>query len=74
MDRVEDPTVGSPNDESKARTPAYASFDSNTDNLLHAFQFITRGIQGFRDDLETKLAPEVMSIAREITQVGRLQG
>ena len=75
MDRiVEEPNASSPSGESKAHTPAYASFDSNTDKLSHVFGFMTRGIQGYVDEFKTKVAPEVMSIAREIAQVGKPQG
>jgi hypothetical protein len=45
MDRVEEPTVSSPSGESKAHTPAYASFDSSTNKLSHLLTFILRGIQ-----------------------------
>jgi len=68
MDRVEEPTVSSPSDESKGRTPAYGSFDSSTDKVLHVFHFLLRGIQTLRDDLATKPAPEVMNIVTEIKQ------
>ena len=71
MDKIVDEAA--PSGESKAHSPAYASFDSNTASLLHAFQFITRGIQGLKDDLESELAPEAMSIARQIKQLGRVQ-
>ena len=71
MDKIVDETA--PSGESKAHTAAYASFDSNTASLLHAFQFITRGIQGLKDDLESELAPEAMSIARQVKQLGRVQ-
>jgi hypothetical protein len=74
MDRVEEPTASSPGGEAKARTPAYASFESNTRNLSHLLRFILRGVQGFREELETKLEPEFTSIATEIAQVGRPQG
>ena len=68
MDRAEEPSVGSPSGESKPRTPAYASFDSSTDKLLHVFHAVLRGMQAFKDDFETKLAPEITSIATEIKQ------
>src|SRR6266542_2782249 len=70
MNKTEEPNASSPSGESKARTPAYASFDSNTDKLLHLLQFIVSGVWGFRDELETKLVPEVMRVAKEIAQVG----
>jgi len=71
MNKTEEPNASSPSGESKARTPAYASFDSNTDKLLHLLQFIVSGVWGFRDELETKLVPEVMRVAKEIAQGGR---
>ena len=74
MDRAEEPDASSPSGEAKARTPAYVSFESSTDKLLQLLQFITRGTESFRDELETKLGPEVMSIATEIAQVRRPQG
>jgi hypothetical protein len=74
MNRTEEPNASSASGESIARTPAFASFDSNTDKLLHLLQFIVSGVWGFRDELETKLAPEVMRIAKEIAQSGRPQG
>ena len=74
MDRVEEPTGSSPSGESKAHTPAYASFDSSTDKLLHLLAFISYGIQGYFDELKTKVAPEAMRIAKEIAQVGKPQG
>jgi hypothetical protein len=74
MDRAEQPDASSLSGEAKARTPAYASFESSTDKLFHLLRFILRGTESFRDELETKLAPEAMSIATEIAQVGRPQG
>ena len=74
MENVKEPTVNLPSDESKQRTPAYANFDSSTDKLLHLMTFILRGLQDFREELETKLGPEVMRIATEIAQRDRLQG
>ena len=63
MDRVEEPSASSPSGEAKARTPAYASFESSTDRLFHLLQFILRGLQDFSDELKT-----------EIAQLGRPQG
>jgi hypothetical protein len=71
MDRVDQPIINSPSSESKIRTPAYANFDSNTDKLLHLLQFILTGVSGFKGEFETKFAPEVMRIAKEIAQIGR---
>lgn len=38
MDTVEEPIASSRIRESRTRTPAYASFDSNTDKLSHLFK------------------------------------
>ena len=49
--------VSSSPSSSQPRTPAYASFDSNTDKLFHLFTFRTRGIEGGRkvvDDLKSE--------------------
>src|SRR5258706_3679598 len=73
MDTVEEPTVSSPSSESKARTPAYASFDSSTDKLLHLLAFISRGVQSYSDELKTKIAPEVTRIVKEIGQLSARQ-
>ena len=51
MDRAEEPSVGSPSGESKPRTPAYASFDSSTDKLLHVFHAVLRGMQALQGRL-----------------------
>jgi len=72
MDRAEEPDPCSLS-EARARTPAYASFEASTDKLLHLLQFIFRGSQSFRDELETKLGPEVMNIATGVAQVGEPQ-
>ncbi len=68
MDRVEEPNASSPSDESRARTPAYASFDSNTDKLQHLLRFILRGMRAFSDELETKVAPEIERLFRPQTK------
>jgi len=64
MDRVEEPNASSPSDESRARTPAYASFESSTDKVVHLMQFILRGMRSFSDELETKVAPEIERLFR----------
>jgi len=68
MDRVEEPNASSPSDESRARTPAYASFDSNNDKLKHLFRLILRGMQAFADELETKVDPEIERLFRPQTK------
>jgi len=68
MDSVKEPTAESPSGESKARTPAYAAFDSSTNKILHLLKFISHGLHGFRDELETKLAPEALRIVKEFAQ------
>jgi hypothetical protein len=70
MERVEEPTVSSPNDTSKPRTPAYGKFGSNTEKLLRIFEFTNRAAKSFRDELETKIGPEVLMRAREFSKRG----
>jgi hypothetical protein len=50
MDTVEEPIASSHIGESRTRTPAYASFESNTDRLLHLFKFMSRGVKNFVDE------------------------
>ena len=61
-------------DESKARTPAYSNFDSNTDKVVHLFQFIGTGASGYWHELETKIQPEIRRLIKEIEQIQRPQG
>jgi hypothetical protein len=49
MNRTEEPS-----DETKARTPAYANFDSSTDKILYVFHVVVHGALIFKDDFETK--------------------
>ena len=55
MDKVEEPDI-SLQSESKARTPAYAIFDSNTDKLSHLFRFLIRGVDSFGDEIRSNIA------------------
>jgi hypothetical protein len=64
MDRVEEPTASSPGGESRARTPAYASFSSNIDKLKHILSFLLRGALDFYEELDTKIAPEIERLFR----------
>jgi hypothetical protein len=74
MNITEEPNASLPSGESRARTPAYANFDANTDKVLHMLHFILDGIQGFKSKLETTVMSEVMGIAKEIARAGRSQG
>src|SRR2546429_5063458 len=74
MGKFEEPSATSPSGESRARTPVYASFDSSTDKLSHLLKFILRGIQGFSDELKTKLEPEVIRLGREVEHLGTPRG
>lgn len=73
MDRLEEPSASSPSGETKVRTPAYRSFESSSDKLLHLMKFILFGIQRFNDELDTKLWPDAMNLLTEIAQVDRAQ-
>ncbi len=50
MDTIVEPIAISSCSEPRTRTPAYASFDSNTDKLSHLLKFILRGVQNFPAD------------------------
>jgi hypothetical protein len=56
------------NTGSKPRTPAFATFDSNTDKLLHLLQFNVRGSKDFVDELQRVIEPKVTALCAEIEQ------
>ena len=64
MGTLEEPSTSSSSDESRAHTPAYANFDSNTDKLKHLFSFILSGLQGFSDDWKINVAPEIARLRK----------
>lgn len=64
MRRVEEPNATSSGNESRPRTPAYATFDSNTDKLSHILILITRGVKGYFDEWKTNLSPEFVSLGK----------
>jgi hypothetical protein len=74
MDTITKPLATSASGGSKTRTPAYASFDHNTDKLSHLLKFITRGAQNFHDDLKTNIAPQIEMQCAAISKLGKRQG
>lgn len=74
MQTIVEPIATSPSGEPKTRTPAYASFDHNTDKLSHLLKFITRGAQNFHDDLKTNIAPQIEMQCTAISKLGKRQG
>jgi hypothetical protein len=73
MDTVEEPIASSPSGESRTRTPAYASFESNIERLSHLFTFISRGGQHFVDEMKANVAPQIERLCTEIARLGRPQ-
>ncbi len=73
MDTIVEPIAISSSSEPRTRTPAYASFDSNTDKLSHLLKFILRGVQNFHGDLETNIAPQIETQCIAISKLGRRQ-
>ena len=73
MGAIEEFNASSPKGESKTRTPAYASFASNTDKLSHLLKFVLRGIQDFADELKTNIAPQIHELCTESVKLPRGQ-
>ena len=59
--------------ESRTRTPAYASFETNIEGLSHLFTFISRGGQHFVDEMKANVAPQIEGLCTEIARLGRPQ-
>jgi hypothetical protein len=51
------------------RTPAYTTFDSNTDKLRCVLILVSGGVRGLHTHLETKVAPEVTTLCTEIAAI-----
>jgi hypothetical protein len=62
-----------PSGESRTRTPAFASFESNIERLSHLFRFISRGGQHFVDEMKANVAPQIERLCTEISRLGRPQ-
>jgi len=62
-----------PSGESRTRTPAYASFETNIERLSHLFTFVSRGGQHFVDEMKANVAPQIERLCTEIARLGRLQ-
>jgi len=67
MDEIKSASAHS-DDSSKPRTPVYATFDSNTDKLLHLLQFKVRGSEHFVEELKRVIDPKVTALCTEIAQ------
>lgn len=73
MDNIEAPKSDLPCD-SKTRTPAFAVFDANTDDLSHLLNFMARGTQNFVDEFKSSLEPKVTQLLAEITRLRENSG
>jgi hypothetical protein len=49
-------------------TPAYASFDFNTDRLLHFIQFMGRGFQGIRQEATLSKTKSILFTPNDLEQ------
>jgi hypothetical protein len=52
--------------KSKPHTPAYASFETNTDKLHYFLSFGTRAVQSLVDELRDKLSPDITASLNEL--------
>jgi hypothetical protein len=67
MDEIKSADAHS-DDKLKPRTPAFATFDSNTDKLLHLLRFKVRGSKHFVEELQRVIEPKVTALCMEIAQ------
>ncbi|PSB25769.1 hypothetical protein [Stenomitos frigidus] len=49
-------------------TPAYASFDFNTDRLMHFIQFTGRGFQGIRQEATLSKTKSILFAPNDLEQ------
>jgi hypothetical protein len=54
---------------SKIRTPAYATFESNTDKLVHLFAITRRGTEHFVDEMKNSIDPEITALCTNLTSL-----
>lgn len=69
MEKFNNAEADSDAQESKIRTPAYATFDLTTDKLLHLLTFVRRGSEHFVDELKNSIHPEITALYSNLTNL-----